>query len=166
MKSIVLSLIWVFALSLAQASYAQAPLANSQPDGLSVGSYPYFVALSKRCGASTPEKEAALMGLRKQSIELARSMIPMLAASVKPGGLSQAQFKETKSKLATMDKNWPEASDLAAFDKTFEKNTAGEIEALCEAMPDAIAQRQELIALLAQTNRDMAEIMKKTSAAK
>jgi hypothetical protein len=62
-----------------------------------------------------------------------------------------------------MEKKWPERADLAEFDKIFDAGTATEIEALCEAMPNAIAQRQELIELLTQTNKDMAAMMKKSS---
>jgi hypothetical protein len=163
MKSLFVSLYCVIFLTMAQGVSAQSTISPPQADGLSIGSYPYFFALNKRCFTPNTEKDAALASLRKQSIDLARSMIPMLAATVKPGGLSQAQFNETKLKLATMEKKWPERADLAEFDKIFDAGTATEIEALCEAMPNAIAQRQELIELLTQTNKDMAAMMKKSS---
>jgi hypothetical protein len=102
-----------------------------------------------------------LAALRKQSIDLVKSIIPMLDASVRPGEVTQAQVNETKSKLAQMEKNWPEASDLIEFDKIFDKGTPADIEAMCEDMPKAIEQRRELNALLMQTNLDMAEMMKK-----
>jgi hypothetical protein len=163
MKSLFAGLCSVITLTLAQGANAQSAIATPQADGLSIGSYPYFFALNQRCIAPNAKKDAALAALRKQSIDLARSMIPMLAATVKPGGLSQAQFNETKLKLATMEKKWPEPADLAEFDKIFNDGTPVEIEALCEAMPEAIAQRRELIELLMQTNKDMAAMMNKSS---
>jgi hypothetical protein len=163
MKSLFVSLCCVISLTVAQGVGAQSAVSTPQADGLSIGSYPYFFALNKRCIAPNAKKDAALAALRKQSIDLARSMIPMLAASIKSGGLSQAQFNETKLKLATMEKRWPEPADLAEFDKIFNDGTPAEIEALCDAMPEAIAQRQELIELLMQTNKDMAAMMNKSS---
>lgn len=91
-------------------------------------------------------------------------MIPMLQASVRPGGITQAQVSGTKSKLAQMEKDWPEASDLVEVNRFFDEGTSADIEGLCADMPKAMVQRQELNALLMQTNLDMAEMMKKMPA--
>jgi hypothetical protein len=165
-KPLFLPALATFALLLAQVSFAQTSKPVPKPDGLSIGSYPYFVALNKRCGASSPERSTALSALRKQSIGLAQSIIPMLAASVKHGGLTQAQFEETKSKLADMEMNWPELAEVARFDTLLDESTPADIESMCEDMPKAISQRLELNALLLRTNAEMAEMMKKAPAPK
>ncbi len=166
MKSPFLPALATFALLLAPMSFAQTAQPAPKPDGLSIGSYPYFVALNKRCVAANPERAKALLALRKQSIGLAQSIIPMLAASVKHGGLTQTQFEETKLKLADMEKNWPEVAEVARFDTLFDEHTPADIASMCDEMPTAIAQRQELNALLLRTNSEMAEMTKKTPASK
>jgi hypothetical protein len=131
----------VATLSLAQPLQA-AP--SAQPIDLAIGSYPYFSALSARCGTN-PARTAALGRYKVQYLTMLHKSSEMMAKApnMKPADL--AKFNEH---VAAIERGEPDTAGKAQFDAMFAKSSPRDLANMCVNFDSSMADRMQVNALM------------------
>ncbi len=126
---------------LAQPLHAAPSVSGIDP---SVGSYPYFAALSARCEAS-PARTAALGRYKRQYLAMLRKSGDMMG---KMPDAKPADIEKYNQRIASLETRDLAPDELAPFVAMFAKAKPREIASMCATFDRDMAQRSALNELI------------------
>ena len=112
-------------------SIAAQPIPKGDP---AIGSYPFFLALDRKCSTPDSARAAALAKFKAHFIANVR----FIAASFEPNG---GPMVKAADELA---RDGPSAADLTRFESIFHNTTQAELAELCSGAARQIEERMAL----------------------
>lgn len=143
----------IFAVLFSFCAFAKDDLSKEETETL--GGYPYFAALDKRCGDPSQARTDSLAEYKKLALLSVKTLLDSSSKDNQLDAKQREQIEKSKKEFVRMEKNWPTEEDMKVANRIFDRLNTAEINELCKTFPQDVDQRMQLVKLLLDSSIQM-----------